>query len=140
MKIVLDTNVVLDVLANREPFADEAEAVLNAAAYGRVEAAITANTVTDIAYLLRKSLPGSAIKTALLGLMELLDVVEVNYERCVEAFDLPMSDYEDALLSCCAAKWGAEYIVTRNLKDFVGSPVKALTPGEFLGQFTGDGE
>lgn len=134
MKILLDTNVVLDHLMNREPFVDEAETVLNAVAYRQIEAAITANTITDIAYLLRKAMNRDAMKTALLGLMELVEVVEVNYERCVAAFDLPMTDYEDALLAHCAEKWGAEYIVTRNIKDFGGSPVKALTPSELLKQ------
>ena len=132
MKIVLDTNVILDVLANRELFVDESEAVLTAGASGWAEAAITANTVTDIAYLLRKHLSGESLKTALLGLFELVGVLNVGYDNCVGAFDIPMSDYEDALLAHCAKTWGADYIVTRNTKDFSGSPVPAVTPCEFL--------
>ena len=132
MKIVLDTNVILDVLANREPFADDSEAVLTACLGSQSEAAITANTVTDIAYVLHKHLDRASIKVALLGLLELVNVVEVNRGNCIGAFDLAMNDYEDALLAHCAKGWGADYIVTRNKKDFSASPITALTPSEFL--------
>ena len=132
MKIVLDTNVILDVLANREPFADDSEAVLTTCNGNTLEAAITANTVTDIAYVLHKHLDRTSIKAALLGLLELVSVIEVNRENCVGAFDLPMSDYEDALLAHCAKGWGADYIVTRNKRDFSASPITAITPPEFL--------
>ena len=132
MKIVLDTNVVIDLLANRLPFADDAEAVFDVIGQGGVSAAITANTVTDIAYIMRKYLSRGNLKTALLGIMELCDVLEVNHENCIGAFDLSMPDYEDALLAHCTKKWQADYIVTRNLKDFRESPVPALVPGDFL--------
>jgi predicted nucleic acid-binding protein len=133
MNVLIDTNVVLDVLGNREPFVQHSEAVLTLAAQNRIAAAITANTVTDIYYLLRKHLSDNeAVKTALMGLLELLDVIEVTKADCLKAFDLPMGDYEDALLACCAKRRDAEYIVTRNPKDFVNSPVEAITPGDFL--------
>ena len=132
MKIVLDTNVILDVLANREPFADDSEAVLAACNGSQFEAAITANTVTDIAYVLHKHLDRTSIKAALLGLLELVSVIEVNQGNCVGAFDLPVRDFEDALLAHCAKGWGADYIVTRNKKDFSVSPIEAITPPEFL--------
>lgn len=132
MRIVFDTNVIIDVLANREPFADDAESVLNLAAQGTVTGAITANTITDIAYLMRKKMNGEAIQTALMGLMEVLDVVEVGRASCIGAFGLHFSDYEDALLAFCAKGWNADFIVTRNGKDFIGSPVPAIAPGDFL--------
>ena len=132
MKIVIDTNVVLDLLTSREPFVDAAELVFTAVASGQIQAAITANTVTDIAYLLRKHLDREAIKTALLGLMELVEVLEISGRHCVAAFDLPIADYEDALLTYCAKGWSADYIATRNTKDFKDSPVLALEPGELL--------
>jgi predicted nucleic acid-binding protein len=135
VKIVIDTNVVVDLLTNRESFADAAEAVFNAATAGQIQAAITANTVTDIAYLLRKHLDREAIRAALLGLMELVEVLEVNGGHCIGAFDLPMPDYEDALLAYCAKGWEADYITTRNTKDFIESPVPALEPVKLLGLF-----
>jgi len=59
-------------------------------------------------------------------------VLDVNEEDCREALKLPMQDYEDALLAYCAKRHMIDYIVTRNLKDFVGSPVKATSPEDFL--------
>ena len=84
---------------------------------------------------MRKSLDQDQIKNALYDLMDLLDIVDVTRRECIAALNLPMSDYEDALLACCAKNWGAEYIVTRNAKDFSLSPVEALTPDHFLKLF-----
>lgn len=132
MKIVIDTNIVVDVLARREPFFGQSEAVVSLVAAGGAEGAITANTVTDIYYLLSQHMAKDAAKTALRGLMDMLCVVAVTENECLAALDLPMSDYEDALLACCAKSWAADVIVTRNMRDFAHSPVKAMAPADFL--------
>jgi predicted nucleic acid-binding protein len=132
MKIVLDTNVVLDTLARREPFFERSQTVIRLVAEGKVKGAVTANTITDIYYILRKHLDKVAIKTAVRGLVELLEVVDVTGNECRAALDLTIDDYEDAVLACCAENWEADYIVTRNIKDFAGSPIRALTPDDFL--------
>jgi len=135
MKIALDTNIVLDVLARREPFFEQSQAVILLVAEGRVEGAITANAITDMYYILRKHLNKEALKVALRGLMELLGVMEVTGSDCLAALDLPMDDYEDAVLAIGAKNWAADCIVTRNTKDFALSPVKAVTPNDFLKLF-----
>jgi predicted nucleic acid-binding protein len=132
MKIVLDTNVILDTLARREPFFERSQAVVRLVAEGKARGAVTANAITDIYYILRKHLDKEAVKVALRGLMELLEVVDVTGGECFAALDLAMDDYEDALLACCAKNWEAYCIVTRNTKDFATSPVRALTPEDFL--------
>ena len=135
MKVVIDTNIAVDTLGARQPHFEQSKAVMQLAAGGGIEGAITANTITDIAYLLRKHIEANSIKPALLGLMEMLDILEVNADLCYKAFDIPMSDFEDALLAACANHWKADYIVTHNVKDFTGSPVKALAPEVFLEQY-----
>ena len=132
MKIVVDTNIVLDTLACREPFFEQSQLVMQFIAEGKADGAITANAITDIYYILRKHLDKDSLKAALRGLMELLDIIAVTEDECLAALDLPVSDYEDALLSCCAGRWKADYIVTRNIKDFPHSTVKAITPADFL--------
>lgn len=132
MKILLDTNIVLDVLARREPFFQQSSAVMQLVAEGTVQGAVTANSITDIYYILRKHLEKVSLKAAMQGLMELLDIVDVTGEDCISALDLPMEDYEDALLACCAKRWKAVCIVTRNLRDFKNAPVHALEPSAFL--------
>jgi len=132
MKIAFDTNIVLDVLARREPFFERSQAVVRLVSEGRAQGAVTANAMTDMYYILRKHLDKEPLKAALRGVMELLEVMEVTGDDCLAALDLPMDDYEDALLACCAGNWGADCIVTRNTKDFARSPVKAMTPDDFL--------
>ena len=136
MKVVIDTNIVLDVVGSRQPFFVQSHAVMQLVAEGKVGGAITANTVTDIYYVLRKHLDNQVLKAALRGLMELVEVLDVNGEECLAALDIPMKDYEDALLTCCAKNWKADYIITRNRKDFVSSPVKAISPDNFLKKAT----
>jgi predicted nucleic acid-binding protein len=132
MKIMLDTNVVLDVLARREPFFERSQAVIRLVAEGKATGAVTANAITDIYYILRKYLDKETVKGALRGLMELLEVVDVTGGECLAALDLAMDDYEDALLACCAKNWDAGCIISRDTKDFTKSPIMALTPEDFL--------
>ncbi|HCY36687.1 MAG TPA: DNA-binding protein [Candidatus Margulisbacteria bacterium] len=133
---MIDTNIILDVLGEREPFVQHSSAILMLAAKGKISASITANTVTDIYYLTKKYLQNpEAIKNALLGLMEVLDVIDVTKVDCIKAFDLSMNDYEDAVLAHCAKRVKAEYIITRNTKDFTNSPVNAIAPEDFLLRF-----
>jgi len=136
MRVMIDTNVMLDTLANREPFVAASSAILLAAAQGEIVALISASVVTDLYYSVRKHLLDSdAAREVLQDIMDITDIVQVGKVECHQAFELPMSDYEDALLACCAKNAGAEYIITRNLKDFEGSPVEAIEPDLFLSKF-----
>ena len=132
MKVVVDTNIVLDVLARREPFFEQSQSVMQLIAESKASGAITANAITDIYYILRKHLDKDSLKAALRGLMELLEVISVTGNECLAALYLPIDDYEDALVSCCAQSWKADYIITRNVKDFEYSSVEAITPDTFL--------
>ena len=136
MKIVLDTNIIIDAIASRAPFDKEAQEVIVLAACGTILSAITAITASDIYYLAHKYYR-SAEKTAavLRQLFELVDVIAVDKLDCLAAFDTRMADYEDSLLAVCALKWNAELIITRNIKDFAQSPVSAITPSEFLKRY-----
>ena len=136
MNAMVDTNVILDILGKREPFVQHSSAILMLAAKEKLSASITANTVTDIYYLMKKYPQNpEAIKNALLGLMEVFEVIDVTKVDCIKAFDLPMKDYEDAVLAHCAKRVKAEYIITRNTKDFTNSPVNAIAPEDFLLRF-----
>ena len=132
MRLTIDTNIVLDVLGRREPFFEHSQAVLQLVAEGKEEGSIVATSLTDIYYILRKSLDDTTLRAALRGLIELLDIAEVSGGECLAALNMQMADYEDALLACCARSWKADYIVTRNIKDFAGSPIKAITPMDLM--------
>jgi len=133
MRILIDTNVILDALMNRAPWAKAAQAIMLAVAEEKVEGCITASTFTDIYYILQKYLRDKErTKQTLLGLLSVIRVLNVSGKDCEEAFGLPMPDYEDALLAYCAKRHMVDVIITRNTKHFDGSPVKAVKPDDFL--------
>lgn len=133
MTALIDTNVVLDAMISRAPFYEPAQKLFLLAAGDRITACVTTNCVTDIYYLLRKHLRDDAqCREALLKLFTLFTVLDVTGSDCRNALELPMPDYEDALLAACAKQCKVDCVVTRNIKDFVSSPVQALTPDDFL--------
>ena len=137
MKVLIDTNVILDVLAKRLPFYSHAEKIFFLAAEEKIEALITASSVTDIYYLIRKHLKDSKeAKLTLLKLFTLFQIVDVTGDDCKKALELNVSDYEDALLATCARREKVEYIITRNIKDFTSSPVPAILTDRFISTHT----
>ena len=135
MKITIDTNVVLDVLGRREHFFDESNAVFQKIISDGISAAVTANAITDIYFLIRKYLSDRVSREAILGLMELVEVINVTKEDCTSALHSPMKDFEDALLDCCSSRWKSDCIITRNKKDFVNATCDIYSPSEFLAKY-----
>ena len=135
MKLLIDTNVILDLLLAREPFLKTARELLKTIQNGQAEGFITANSVADIVYVCKKGYPLDVIRKEVLKLLDLVDVIGLEREDVIKAFDIGFSDYEDALQSCCAAKEEMDFIVTRNEKDFIKSDVKAISPGAYLAQY-----
>ena len=132
MKILVDTNVVLDLLLDRAPFSDVASTLFSLIERSEIDAALCATTITTIDYLLTQSLPRDVAKKALHQLLELFEIAPVNRSIIEEALHSRMTDFEDAVLAHAAHIVGATAVVTRNTKDFRYSPVKALDPIEFL--------
>ena len=133
MKLLIDTNIILDALMARNPWAASAQAVLLAVAEEKVEGCITASTMADLYFLLHKHLrDAQKTKDVLLGLIASVNILDVNGADCEKAFSLPMSDYEDALLAYCGKRHKTDYIVTRNPAHFKGSPVKVIEPDDIL--------
>jgi predicted nucleic acid-binding protein len=136
MNVLIDTNVILDAVIGRTPHNVSAEKLFILAAEDKLNASITASSVTDIYYLLHKYLPDSdQAKQVLLKLFRLFEVLDVTGSDCEKALSMPINDYEDALLATCAKRRKLDLIITRNLKDFTESPVKAIAPDDFLANF-----
>jgi predicted nucleic acid-binding protein len=114
MKILLDTNVVLDVLAAREPFRACATAIFSLVGQRELTAYITASSVTDIYYILRRKLPDATCRKALRNLFHLFSVIPVTQRDCHSALDEPLEDFEDALIMVCGRKMGVDYVITRD--------------------------
>jgi predicted nucleic acid-binding protein len=133
MNVLIDTNVILDAGLNRIPFNASAQKILLLVADEKVNASITASSVTDIYYFLKRDYHDSArAKEMLINFFNIFEVIDVTKSDYEKALSLPMDDYEDALLATCAKRRRIELIITRNLKDFAESPVKAISPDDFL--------
>jgi len=103
------------------------------AAKREITACITASGITDIYYIHQKHHKNRELsKKALLNLIPIIDILDVNASDCEKALSLSMSDFEDALQVACAKRQKVDYIVTRNLKDFNNSPVNVISPDDFL--------
>jgi predicted nucleic acid-binding protein len=132
LKLFLDTNVVLDVLADREPFAEDAAGVLSVIERGEAEGFVAAHTATTVFYLLQKELGLRRAKRALMDILKLVGVVAVDHDRLLQALAMNWKDFEDAVQAACAAKIDADYIITRNQDDFSGAEVPTRSPAEYL--------
>ena len=133
MKLLVDTNIILNALMTREPWAASAQTLLLATAEEKAEACITAGSFTDLYYLLRKHLPErEKTRQAFLGLLTSVNVLDVTGADCEKAFELPMSDYEDTLLAQCGKRHKADFIISRDLSHFQGCPVRTIGPDGIL--------
>ena len=132
LKILLDTNIILDVLADRAPFSDVAMEIFKLCELRRVEGVIYALSIPNLVYVMRRELGRNQIAEVLQKLTALFEIADMKADDLRKAAALPIADYEDALQSVCAQRIGADYIVTRNLKDFQGSSITAIKPSELL--------
>lgn len=132
MKIVFDTNVLLDSILNR-PGRAAALRLMLAVAEEKIVGIISANSITDIYYLARKGIGDRAAREAIFDLLSMFDVAQVDGDACSMALNEPMSDYEDAVLAVCAAREGADYIATGD-QGFLNaaSPVQVRTPAALV--------
>ena len=127
MKLLLDTNIIIDVISKRDGYEDSLQ-VLRLCEIGAASGVVTTTTVTDVMYILGKYMDSGAVRRALKTLFVVLDIASVRRKEIMAALDSPMADYEDAVQATCALSADVDYIVTRNTKDFEASPVLAVTP------------
>ena len=127
MKVMIDTNIVLDVFLRREPFFQASYEVMKQSAF------ISASAATDIYYLLRRSLKNDArAKDSMEKLLQLVGIADALGEDVYAAIASNIVDFEDALVASIAERCQMAYIITRNAKDYAESPVKAISPEDFL--------
>lgn len=132
MKILIDTNVILDVLCNRKEFVEDSLKVFKYCETNQIMGCISALSIPNIVYIMRKELDSERIKEILITLTSLFTVLDLRETDLIKAAELEFSDYEDALQSICASRAKANYIVTRNIKDFKNSTVPAIKPSELF--------
>jgi hypothetical protein len=132
MTVFLDTDILLDVLAKREPFFKDSMRMFDLCESARIKGAVSALSLCTLAYVLRKSTTQSQMKNTLRALRNVLNIVDTSGNIINRAIDSALSDFEDAVQFFSAVHCGADYIVTRNVKHFPSDTVPALTPAAFL--------
>lgn len=132
MKMLIDTNVILDVLCARENFLEASSKVWKYCEVNKVDGYISALSVPNIVYILRKELTPQKTQQIIDRLFLIFKIADLKSDDLKKAAAMKASDYEDALQIICASRIKADFIVTRNVKDFSGSKVPVVTPSEFI--------
>lgn len=132
MKALVDTNVILDVLLDREPFSEGASILLSKIEQSEIIGFVCATTITTIHYLITKALGPQAATRPIQSLLSLFVIAPVNRVVLESAAASKFKDFEDAILHEAALHAGAQYIVTRNIADFTKSKLPVYGPFEFL--------
>ena len=132
MKVLIDTNIILDVLCKRPAFYEDSAKIFKLCEVKKISGVISALSIPSIMYILRKELDADKTREVLDSLMLIFSVADLKADDLKKAADMRFKDYEDAIQSACATRIKANYIVTRNIKDFSESKVTAIKPAELL--------
>ena len=132
MKILIDTNVILDVLCNRADFVEDAKKIFKLCEVNKVDGYISALSVPNIINVRRKEFDSEKTADILEKLSLVFQIADLKGSDMIKAAKVGFNDYGDVLQSVCALRIKADYIITRNIKDFAKSKVTAIKPSEFL--------
>ena len=132
MRVLFDTNVVLDVLLERHPFSETAAAILSRVEKGEVVGFLCATTITTIYYLVSKATSRNKANECIKKLLTLFEIAAANRPVLETARDLNFKDFEDAIIYASALHSGCNCVVTRNIKDFSRTEIPVFSPEEFL--------
>ena len=131
-RALFDSDVLLDVLAQRQPFIIDSALALNTLTQPQVQGYISGHAVTNIFYILRRQISNEAAREGISRLLQHLQIASVTDEVIRAALQSSLTDFEDAVTSEAANAAEVEVIVTRNIPDFTASSIPAVLPGEFL--------
>jgi len=135
MKVLFDTNVLLDVVLARVPFVENAAYLLESVELEKIQGFISATTVTDIHYLVKRHTKSAEIAIATISkLLILMEICTVDRGVIQQAVNMGLSDFEDAVQVAAAMAKSLDAIVTRDVVDFVGSSIPIMSPDELVKQ------
>lgn len=132
MRVLVDTNIILDDLLEREPFVRDAKALLQAIEDQQIQGYITATTLTDIFYIARKNKGIQKARQDIFDLLALMQVCAVDRSILETAILSNLPDFEDAVQIACALNENLDAIITRDTQDFADASLQILSAGELL--------
>ena len=132
MKVLIDTNVIMDVLVGREPFLEMSRYVVNLCDNCVIEGFLAAHSITNLFYMLRKYYPSDECHDILLDIFDIFSVIGIDETKLKTALqNKEFKDFEDCLQIECGREVDVDYIITRDTKDFSKSDIPCITPTEF---------
>jgi predicted nucleic acid-binding protein len=140
MIVLLDTNVVLDILLNRQPWYNEAALIFGLSEKKLINCFISASSITDIFYLAQKEHGKQATRDSIKGLLQVFNPAAVTDTNIYRALELEWDDFEDSVQFAVGESLSADFIVTRNVKDFASLAIAVLTPAQFIQHIVEIGE
>ena len=132
--IFLDTDVLVDIALDRHPHSEAASELLDRIEHGAEAAYIAWHSVSNLYYLIAPTFGSVSARDFIVELTRFVSVATTDTEGIHYAAGLPMADFEDAMQVAAARACGARYIVTRNIRDYERSPIRAVDPQQALGE------
>lgn len=132
MILLIDANILLDVLMNRQDFVKDSSMIWKLCETNQAKGYISVLTIANLMYIMRKQLDPETIEKLLVQLKFIFDFTDFGVSDLQRAAEMKWTDFEDAIQSATAKRLHADFIITRNVKDFRSSKIMALTPTEFL--------
>jgi predicted nucleic acid-binding protein len=132
MRLLIDANIILDVLQNRAGVVEASSMIWKLCETDKATGYVSTLTFANLVYVMRKELDPEKIKDLFQKLNLIFEFADFNSTDLLKAAELNWKDFEDAVQSVTAERIHADYIITRNVRDFANSKVMAFTPSELL--------
>ena len=130
--VLIDLNILLDVLQKREQFYDASARLLASVEVGKVRGLIAAHSITTLFYLIRKDRSTSEARATITNLLQFVEIAPIEQSTIEQALNLDYADFEDAVQMISALQCKADYLITRNEKDYHPALLPVLKPVDFL--------
>jgi predicted nucleic acid-binding protein len=137
MRVLIDTNVILDAMLKRVPWHADADALILATAQGRLTIAVATLTLATSFYIGRKAVGTAAARAAVRRYMSAFEIISIDKQALLDADAMPGTDFEDNILIAAGVSSQVDAIVTRNPADFSHSPIPVWDPAELLRRLQG---
>jgi len=132
-KVFLDTNIIVDLIADRKPFSKYAIQIFQKAEANEIQLFTSSHSIATTHYLMKKYIEEKELRDVLYNLLDYLTIIAVDVDILKKGLRSNHKDFEDSIQILCASSVEKmDYIVTRNTKDFKGSEIPAYNPDEII--------
>ena len=132
MKVLIDTNVILNKLLNQIEFFEGSNKIFKLTEIGHITGFVSASAITDIFYISKKSLGKTGAIEAIKDMLQVFQPATVTGDNIFKALDLDWNDFEDAVQYAVGESLALDYIITRNISDFAKGKIPAVTPEQLI--------